>query len=80
MAKGLLENAIDKITQRKNRNASVAPDVKPLRTKKKAKTLDPTKATAKNPKGVQKTKAQGEAERNALRKKRKRELEANKKK
>lgn len=59
----------------------VVEGIKKRTTKKKVakkKTLNPTKPTAKSPKGVQKSKAQGERERAALRKKQ-RERIANKK-
>lgn len=49
------------------------------RTKKKVakkKTMNPTKPTAKSPKGVQKSKAQGELERAALRKKQQERIKA----
>lgn len=53
------------------------------RSKKKAskkKPYRPTRPTATSPKGVQKTKAQGEKERAALRKKQRERIEAAKKK
>lgn len=42
---------------------------KKIKPTKQAKQLDPTKPTAKTPRGVQKSKAQGEQERQRLRKK-----------
>ncbi len=53
------------------------------RTKKKVakkKRMSPVKPTAKSPKGVRKTKAQGERERAALRKKQRERVAAAKKK
>lgn len=53
---------------------------KPAPPKKKTRTMDETKPTARSPKGVQKSAAQGQEEKAALRKKQQQRVQAAKKK
>lgn len=70
MAKGMLDRAIEAVQKRDRRNTAAATGGSSTKSATPTKnTLDETKATAKSPAGVQKSKSQGEKEREALRRK-----------